>query len=149
MMSSRKSAAPNPAIGKAGLLRPSKNSGRSAHGERGSARLKSILWIAALAAFIFVSVKVLPALVNDFQFQDGIQTIARYATATRQTPDQIRADVLKEAKKNDLPIDANDVKVEAVSGNVRIHVEYSVTVDLTVYQWTLNFHPAASNDSLT
>jgi hypothetical protein len=48
-----------------------------------------------------------------------------------------------------VPIDAKDVKVQAVGGNVRINVDYSVTVDLTVYQWTLNFHPKISNDSLT
>jgi hypothetical protein len=93
--------------------------------------------------------KVVPALVNEFEFQDGIQTIARYASATRQTQEQIRAAVLKEAQKDDVPAAAEDIKVEAVSGNVRIHVEYSVIVDLTVYQWTLNFHPAVSNDSLT
>jgi hypothetical protein len=27
-------------------------------------------------------------------------------------------------------------------------VDYSVTVDLGVYQWTLNFHPTATNNAL-
>jgi hypothetical protein len=94
-------------------------------------------------------VKVVPVLIDDFEFQDGVQTIARFASATRQSPEQIRAAVLKEAQKDDVPIETKDIKIEAVSGNVRIHVEYSVTVDLTVYQWTLNFHPSVSNDSLT
>ena len=70
-------------------------------------------------------------------------------TGLRQTPEQIRSAILKEAEKDDVPIDANDVKVQAVNGNVKIKVDYSVTVDLTVYQWTLNFHPSISNDSLT
>jgi hypothetical protein len=78
-----------------------------------------------------------------------MQTLARYATATRQTPEQIRAAVLKEAQSDGIPVSAEDIKVTAVNGNVRINVEYSVTVDLTVYQWTLNFHPAVGNDSLT
>jgi hypothetical protein len=38
--------------------------------------------------------------------------------------------------------------VVSTSGNVHINVDYSVTVDLKVYQWTLNFHPAVSNASL-
>jgi len=88
-------------------------------------------------------------LVDNFQFQDGVQTIARFASATRQTPEQIRAAVLKEAQKDDVPLDEKDIKIEAVSGNVRIHVDYSVIVDLAVYQWTLNFHPSVGNDSLT
>jgi Domain of unknown function (DUF4845) len=128
----------------------SRNAGHLARkSESGAARLKAILWLCAFAAFIYVMVKVVPVLVNDFEFQDGVQTIARFASATRQTPEQIRAAVLKEAQKDDVPIDTKDVKIEAVSGNVRIHVEYSVTVDLTVYQWTLNFHPSVGNDSLT
>ena len=111
--------------------------------------MKAILWTLVLAAFVYVTVKVLPALISEFEFQDGIQTIARFASATRQTPEQIRAAVLKEAQKDDVPVDASDIKLEAVSGNVKIHVDYSVTVDLIVYQWTLNFHPSVSNDSLT
>jgi hypothetical protein len=132
------------------FCRHSPKSGRPIrHRERGSSNLKAILWILALAAFIYVAVKLTPPLINDFEFQDGVQTIARFATATRQAPEQIRAAILKEAEKDDVPIDAKDIKVQAVNGNVRINVDYSVTVDLTVYQWTLNFHPNVSNDSLT
>jgi Flp pilus assembly protein TadG len=141
---------PQPAFGEGKILRRSLNAGRPARdSERGGARLKATLWILALAIFVFVMVKVIPVLVDDFEFQDGVQTIARYATATRQTPEQIRAAILKEAEKDDVPIDAKDIKVQAVSGNVRINVDYSVTVDLTFYQWTLNFHPKIGNDSLT
>jgi len=117
--------------------------------ERGAGHFKAILWLLAFAAFIFVMVKIVPVLVDNFEFQDGVQTIARYASATRQAPEQIRAAVLKEAQKDEVPIDEKDVKIDAVSGNVRIHVDYSVTVDLAVYQWTLNFHPSVGNDSLT
>ena len=66
----------------------------------------------------------------------------------RQTAEQIRDAVLKEAQKDDLVIGPEDIKVEAVSGNVKIDVNYSVTVDLIVYQWTLNFHPSVSNAAL-
>jgi Domain of unknown function (DUF4845) len=117
--------------------------------ERGAGHFKAIIWLLAFAAFVYVMVKVVPVLVDNFQFQDGVQNIARFASATRQTPEQIRAAVLKEAQKDDVAIDEKDIKIDAASGNVRIHVDYSVTVDLTVYQWTLNFHPSVGNDSLT
>jgi len=55
---------------------------------------------------------------------------------------------LDEAQKADLPVQAEDIKVQNNGGNVHINVDYSVTVDLKLYQWTLNFHPAASNSSL-
>jgi hypothetical protein len=78
-----------------------------------------------------------------------MQTVARMASVSRQTPEQIRTSVLKEAKEADVTISPEDIKVEAVSGNITINAEYSVTIDLTVFQWTLNFHPSASNSALT
>ena len=129
---------------------PAVRSNRSRrHSQRGGGRLKAIIWTLVIASFLYVCFKVVPTLVNEYQLIDGMQTLARFATMSRQTPEQIRAAVLKEAQKDDVPVTAEDIKVTAVNGNVRINVDYSVTIDLTVYQWTLNFHPAVSNDSLT
>lgn len=55
---------------------------------------------------------------------------------------------MDEAQKEDLPVQAENIKVESNVGNIHINVDYSVTVDLKVYQLTLNFHPAANNASL-
>jgi hypothetical protein len=101
-----------------------------------------------LAAFIYVAAMTLPVLMNEYQFQDSIQDIARFASATRKSNDQVRQAVLAEAQKEDLPVEADDIKVEGNAGNIHINVEYSVTIDLKVYQWTLNFHPAANNAAL-
>ena len=98
--------------------------------------------------FVFTCVKLFPILLNQYEFQDGMQTIARFATVNRQTPEDIRNAVLSEAEKDSVPITADDIKVEAVNGNVHIRVNYSVTVDLLVYRWTLNFHPEVSNYAL-
>jgi cell division protein FtsL len=117
-------------------------------GEKGGGHLKAIVWTTILVAFIYVAVMVLPILINEYQFQDSIQNIARFASVNRRDGDQVRKDVLDEAQKEDLPVQVEDIKVQSNAGNVRINVDYSVTVDLKVYQWTLNFHPAASNASL-
>ena len=117
-------------------------------GESGKGRLKAIIWTTILVAFIYATAMVLPILVNEYQFQDALQNIARFASVNRQNSEVIQRDVLAEAQKEDLPVQAADIKVESTAGNIHIHVDYSVTVDLKVYQWTLNFHPAASNASL-
>jgi cell division protein FtsL len=121
-------------------------SGRSA--ERGGSRFKVMMTLAILACMVYVAVKVVPVLLSEYQFQDGLQSIARFGTAERHTADQIQKEVVDEAQKNDLPVQPEDVKVEANNGNVRIAVDYSVTVDLAVYHWTLNFHPSSHNDAL-
>jgi len=118
------------------------------NGERGGGRLKAVIWTMILVAIIYVAAMMLPVLINEYQFQDGLQNIARFASVNRKSGDEIRKSVLDEAEKEDLPVQAEDIKVESHNGNIKIDVDYSVTVDLKVYQWTLNFHPAASNASL-
>jgi hypothetical protein len=87
-------------------------------------------------------------LINEYEFQDGMQTIARFASVNRDTNEKVRDAILKEAQKDDVPIKADDIKIVGNAGNVVINANYSVTVDLSVYQWTLNFHPKVTNDAL-
>jgi hypothetical protein len=124
------------------------SSGRERHGERGSGNLKAIIWTMILAAFIYVAVMTVPVLINEYEFQDTLQDIARYSSVNRKTNEQVKKAVLDEAQKEDLPIEADDIKVEGAAGNIHITVDYSVTVDLKFYQWTMNFHPAANNAAL-
>lgn len=117
-------------------------------GEKGAGSLKAIIWTVILVIIIYVGFQVVPLLVSEYQFQDGIQTIARMASVNRPTVEKIRQSVLQEAQKDDLPIASEDIKVESDRGNIRISADYSVVVDLKVYQWTLNFHPTATNNAL-
>ncbi len=117
-------------------------------GERGSVSMKTILWLAIMGCFIYVCVQAGPYFVSEYEFQDSIQTIARFASVNRMSSDDLRASVMKEATKDDIPVRPQDIKVSAVSGNVRIEAAYSVIVDLRVYQWNVAFHPSATNNAL-
>lgn len=121
---------------------------RGRKGERGGANIKAIVWTIILAVFIYVMAMLLPVLVNEYQFQDSLQDIARFASVNHRTNEQIKQAILDIAQKQELPVQAEDIKVSGTGGNVRLDVDYSVTIDLKVYQWTLNFHPSASNASL-
>lgn len=121
---------------------------RKRDGEKGGGHLKAIVWTMILVAFIYAAAIILPVLINEYQFQDTLQDIARYASVNRKNNQQVRDAVLAEAQKEDLPVEAEDIRVEGSAGNIHINVDYSVTVDLKVVQWTLNFHPAASNAAL-
>src|SRR5579863_766009 len=107
-------------------------------GQKGAGNLKAIVWTMILVAFIYAAVVVLPVLISEYEFQDSLQSIARFASVSHKSSDQIKKDVLDEAQKEDLPVQADDIKVNGASGNVHITVDYSVTVDLKVYQWTFN-----------
>lgn len=132
----------------AGLPRRDGNPSDARLHERGSGQLKAIFWLAALALFIFVCIKVLPILMNGYEFEDSMKTTARFASVNRQSPDDIRKSLLQEAAKDNLPIKPEDLRITNEAGNVHIEGTYSVTVDLQFYQWTLNFHPTATNNAL-
>ena len=116
--------------------------------QKGAGHLKAIVFTLILVSLIYTAFKVVPYLINEYEFQDGIQEIARYASAMRQDTGKVREAVLKEAQKDDVPVSAEDIKVEGTAGNYQISADYSVTADLKVYQWTLNFHPSVSNKAL-
>ena len=116
--------------------------------ERGAAHFKAIFWTLVLAALIYVGVKLTPVYINEYQFQDGIENIARFASVNHTSSDAIKKSVIQEAQKEELPVTMDDIKVQGGGSNVGINVDYSVTVDLTLFQWTLNFHPSAANKGL-
>ncbi len=116
--------------------------------QRGAGRLKAVVVLAIFAGMIYVGVKVLPILVNNYEFQDAIENTARFATVNRQSAEDIRTAVLKEAQNEEIPVAAEDIHVKDDGGHVEISADYSVTVDLRVYQWTLNFHPNAKNNPI-
>ena len=116
--------------------------------QRGASRLKLIAFLVLLVAVIYTGVKVIPLLVNNMQFQDAIESTARFASVNRQSVDDIRTAVFKEAQNEDIPIAPADIHVKGDGGHVEIAADYSVTVDLVLYQWTLNFHPHAKNNPL-
>ena len=117
--------------------------------QRGAGTVTAIFFTLLLASVGFVAFKVLPCMISEYQFQDSLQDIARYASAMHQDSGKVRETILQEAAKDSIPITTKDLKVEGTGGNFRIRADYSVTVDLKFYQWTLDFHPSADNNSLT
>lgn len=116
--------------------------------QRGGGRLKAIVVLAIVAGMIYVGVKVIPILISNYEFQDALESTARFATVNRQSAEDIRTAVLKEAQTEEIPVTADDIHVKDDGGRVEISADYSVTVDLRVYQWTLNFHPNATNNPI-
>jgi len=121
---------------------------RLQNSQKGSGRLKAIIWTVLLVSFVYVCIQVVPLYVDDYQFRDSMETAARFATVRHESPEEIRANLFKEAQKADMPVALQDIKVADRNGRIDISANYSVVVDLHVYQWKLNFHPSASSDRL-
>lgn len=116
--------------------------------ERGAGRLRALVWTLILAAVAFVLYKEVPPRVNEYELQDKMKEEALFAAASRRTAEDVRSAIFEKVQDLGIPAKKEDIQVEVNLRGCRISLEYSVTVDLMVYQHELHFHPAADNRSL-
>jgi hypothetical protein len=119
--------------------------------ERGGSRLKLLITLLIVGFLVFMAVKIVPVYVNAYQFQDSMQSEARFALSGYPTKnaDTIRNDIWQKAQDLSIPLGSkDDIQVTENQQDVEINVNYSVPVDLKVYQFTLQFHPHADNHTI-
>jgi hypothetical protein len=120
------------------------------NGERGGSKLSLLLTVVIVGALGFTAVKIVPVYVEAYQFQDSIEAESRFALTgyPKKSVDDIRDDVYKKAQELDIPAKREDIHVNVTNGSVEIGTDYSVPIDLKVYQYTLQFHPHADNHTI-
>jgi hypothetical protein len=116
----------------------------------GGAKINLVLTLVILGSMAYSGFKIVPAYFANYQLQDTLTSEARFATATypKKTADDIRDDVWKKMQELGIQAKQEDIKVNAQDQVVSIAVDYTVPVDLTVYQFTLDFHPHADSHSI-
>jgi hypothetical protein len=119
-------------------------------GEHGGSKLSLLFTLVILGAMAFTAIKIVPVYVENYQFQDSIEAESRFALTgyPKKGPDDVRADIFKKAQELDIPVKPEDIRVSITNGSVEIGTDYSVPIDLKVYQFTLQFHPHADNHSI-
>ncbi len=111
-------------------------------------RWGTIFVLAILSTLAYVGIKTLPPYVQNYRLGDYIRDLAIRGTVYRFSAEAIRSDVVTYARRLDLPVTADNVKVTATPSRVRIELDYVVPVDLMIYTWALHFTPAAENRAL-
>jgi cell division protein FtsL len=113
-------------------------------------KLKAFIWLAIIGILVFLSVKLVPHYVENYQFQDELNNLARVVTyAQAKTDDDVRADVLHLARQHALPVKSEQIKVSKTQTGVTIEVNYIVVVPVPGYTFNLKFNPAAGNRMIT
>jgi hypothetical protein len=118
--------------------------------ERGGSKLNLLFTIAILGSMLFGGYKLIPVYFANYQFQDAIETESRFALAgyPKKSVDDIREDIWNKAQDLGVPAKKDAIQIDVENGRVSIGVDYSVPIDLEVYQFTLQFHPHADNHSI-
>ena len=119
-------------------------------GQRGGSKLNLVLTLAVLGAMAFVCFKVIPPYFANYQFQDAIESESRFALSgyPRRSQDDIQDEVYKKAQDLGIPAKRDDIHVIMSNAQVSISLDYSIPIDLSVYQFMLHFNPHADNHTI-
>ena len=109
-------------------------------------KLKAYLPLLILILAIYVGMHVLPPYFNNWQFADFCESEARQDTYNTKSEADIKKDVLRSARENDIPITEDTVTVQRLgSAGVAISTHYTVHVDLVIHPFDLEFNVSTKN----
>ena len=114
-------------------------------GQKGALRLKTLIWLVILGSLIYVTIKVAPHFVNDFELKETMRSEARFGAAQHKSESDIRDDIFKKITELSIPVKREAIKIQTSSAFVTISVSYTVEIPLPGYVLKLDFSPSADS----
>src|SRR5437762_2435448 len=112
-------------------------------------RISPFIGLAVFGLAVYLGYMLLPPYFNNWQFQDFIEGEARLDTYNTKPEADIKKDVMRSARENNIPVTDERVVVIRSNIGVQISADYQVHVDLPGYPVDLKFTPASKNVVLT
>src|SRR5437016_25283 len=112
-------------------------------------RISPFFGLAVVGVGIYLGYMLLPPYFNNWQFQDSVESEARLDTYNTKSEQDIRNDVMKAARENNVPITDEMLSVTRSPVGVTISAHYVVHVSLPVHPVDLSFAAASKNALLT
>lgn len=108
-------------------------------------RLKALIGVFVVVAFFYLAWKILPPYIEEYQFQQEIQSIARNNEFTPLDENGIRDQVKRQITEIGVPVSPESVVIQKNGTDVTIGTNYTVHIDAVLYPFDLTFHPATKN----
>ena len=116
--------------------------------DAGRGHAKALFTLLVLALVVYAGVQIVPVYVNNYQLADYLRSQTPFWLAQHSSSEMVQKAILAKAQDLNLPIRAEQVKVEATGGRVTVTIDYTVPIDLKVYTWPLHFTPTSESRSL-
>jgi hypothetical protein len=118
--------------------------------ERGGSKLNLIFTLLILGAMAYAGIKIAPVYLANYRLQDSLESESRFALTgyPKKSVEDIRDDIFRKTQELGIPAKREDIRVEVSNGAVDLGLDYSVIIDLAVYQWDKQFHVHADNHSI-
>ncbi len=117
--------------------------------QRGFISFSTILGLVIVVGTVFTAIRLLPPYIANYQLQDSIDNIARTATYSQITDQELKRQVMRQASDLGIQVTDRQVIAQKSGGSVNIAITYEVPVNLLARQVVLKFAPAAGNRNIT
>lgn len=92
--------------------------------------MKALLGLLVVVIAGYLAYAFMPPYFAKYQFGDDVASIARFSGPSTKTEEDIREEVMKKAKENDIPVKPEQVQVSRDGQSVRIRAHYTYVVNL-------------------
>lgn len=107
---------------------------------RGGTKVNLLIGLLVTAALIVGALRVVPVYIRSYEYKDYMRTQAKFAGVENKPPDAVRDALYRKANDLELPIRREQIRVGPGPGGVRITTQFTVPLDLVVYQTSLSFN---------
>ncbi len=118
---------------------------QSLQDQEGKGAAGCLLFLMIAAVVIFLAARIGPAYYANKSLEADLRTEASRAGANFLSDESILKNVLDLARRNEIRLKRENVKLERFAGQIFITVSYSVPVDLIVTERTMEFNIKASS----
>lgn len=108
-------------------------------------RLKALVGILVVVAAFYLAWKIMPPYIQEYQFQQEIQSIARTNEYSPLDENGIRDQVKRKITDIGVPVNPDSIVVQKSNFDVIIGANYTVHIDAVFYPFDLTFHAATKN----
>lgn len=122
---------------------------KNRNGERGSARLKLLLFLIVVAVVAYAGYLYVPVSYNSYLFKDVMQQKVNAAAALGHPANWVRDQLVKSAPEYDIPADAQ-ILPAVRDGRVEVQVQFTRPIEFPGYVYEYNFdHTVQSTEFLS
>jgi hypothetical protein len=101
--------------------------------------------LVMLGVAIYLGITLGPIYYSNYNFESDIKTEVSRAGSHFYDDETIVKDVIDLAKKNEIRLERQNIRINRYAGQMHINVNYSVPVDLIVMQKNMDFKVAVSS----
>jgi hypothetical protein len=111
----------------------------------GKGLLGCAVFIVLMGVVIVLAIKLGPIYYANFNLESDVKTEASRAGARFTDDETIIRDLMAMARRSNIRLKREDIRVERFAGQIHLEVRYAVPVDYLFFERKLNFHIKASS----